>query len=58
MDAIRPLIDYKKNRGMTIFHDMIDWIGAFHLSMLVMKGLRIFILQKVFSMLKEIKRLA
>ncbi len=29
MVAIRPLINYKKNRGMTIFHDMIDWMGGY-----------------------------
>lgn len=27
--AIKPLIGYKKNRGMSIYHDMIDWIGGF-----------------------------
>ena len=29
MAAIRPLIDYKKNRGMSRKYDMIDWIGGF-----------------------------
>lgn len=27
--AIKPLLNYRKNRGMSIFHDMIDWIGDF-----------------------------
>ena len=29
MIAIRPLIQYKKKRGMSAIHDMIDWIGGF-----------------------------
>lgn len=29
MVAIRPLIDYRKNRGMNFSHDLIDWIGGF-----------------------------
>jgi hypothetical protein len=29
MIAIRPLLSYKKNRGMSRMHDMIDWIGGF-----------------------------
>lgn len=27
--AIKSLIGYKKNIGMSIYHDMIDWIGGF-----------------------------
>lgn len=29
MIAIRPLFDYKKKRGMSIMHDLIDWMGGF-----------------------------
>ncbi|MCT2557801.1 class I SAM-dependent methyltransferase [Tsuneonella sp. YG55] len=29
MIAIRPLIDYRKQRGMNFSHDLIDWIGGF-----------------------------
>ena len=31
MTAIRPLIDYnnKKRRGMSVMHDLLDWIGGF-----------------------------
>jgi 2-polyprenyl-3-methyl-5-hydroxy-6-metoxy-1,4-benzoquinol methylase len=29
MVAIRPLLSYRKNRGMSILHDLIDWIGGF-----------------------------
>jgi 2-polyprenyl-6-hydroxyphenyl methylase/3-demethylubiquinone-9 3-methyltransferase len=29
MTAIRPLLEYKHNRGMSIMHDMIDWMGGF-----------------------------
>lgn len=29
MIAIRPLLDYKKKRGMSIMHDLIDWMGGF-----------------------------
>lgn len=29
MDAIRPLLNYKKDRGMSMLHDLIDWIGGF-----------------------------
>lgn len=28
MTAIRPLLDYKKQRGMSIMHDLIDWMGG------------------------------
>lgn len=29
MKAIGPLLDYRKKRGMSIVHDMIDWMGGF-----------------------------
>lgn len=29
MAAITPLINYKKDRGMSYFHDIIDWYGGF-----------------------------
>ena len=29
MTVIRTWKNYKKNRGMSIFHDMIDWVGGF-----------------------------
>lgn len=29
MIAIRPLLDYKKKRGMSLMHDLIDWMGGF-----------------------------
>lgn len=29
MKAIRPLLNYKKDRGMSYFHDLIDWYGGF-----------------------------
>lgn len=29
MTAIAPLLGYKKKRGMSIRHDMVDWIGGF-----------------------------
>jgi len=29
MIAIRPLLEYKKKRGMSIMHDLIDWMGGF-----------------------------
>jgi 2-polyprenyl-6-hydroxyphenyl methylase/3-demethylubiquinone-9 3-methyltransferase len=29
MIAIRPLFQYKKNRGMSLVHDLMDWIGGF-----------------------------
>lgn len=29
MTAIRPLLEYKKRRGMSVLHDMIDWVGGF-----------------------------
>jgi SAM-dependent methyltransferase len=29
MTAIRPLLNYKKNRGMSISHDLLDWMGGF-----------------------------
>lgn len=28
MTAIRPLLEYKKRRGMSVMHDLIDWIGG------------------------------
>jgi 2-polyprenyl-3-methyl-5-hydroxy-6-metoxy-1,4-benzoquinol methylase len=29
MTAIRPILDYKKRRGMSVMHDLIDWMGGF-----------------------------
>jgi 2-polyprenyl-6-hydroxyphenyl methylase/3-demethylubiquinone-9 3-methyltransferase len=29
MEAIRPLLNYKKKRGMSVMTDMIDWMGGF-----------------------------
>ena len=29
MTAIRPLLNYKARRGMSVMHDLIDWIGGF-----------------------------
>ena len=29
MIAIRPFLEYKKNRSMSIMHDLIDWMGGF-----------------------------
>lgn len=50
MTAIRPLLAYRRDRGMTISNDMIDWIGGFPYefvradtlkSFLVLKGFRL-----------------
>ena len=29
MTAIRPLMQYKQKRGMSILHDLVDWMGGF-----------------------------
>ena len=29
MLAVRPLLNYKKKRGMSVTHDLIDWMGGF-----------------------------
>jgi 2-polyprenyl-3-methyl-5-hydroxy-6-metoxy-1,4-benzoquinol methylase len=29
MDAIRPMMGYKKQRGMNLWRDMVDWVGGF-----------------------------
>jgi 2-polyprenyl-3-methyl-5-hydroxy-6-metoxy-1,4-benzoquinol methylase len=29
MTAIRPLLNYKNTRGMSVMHDLIDWVGGF-----------------------------
>ena len=29
MSAIRPLLQYRRDRGMSVSHDMVDWIGGF-----------------------------
>ena len=29
MTAIRPLLSYKNTRGMSVMHDLIDWVGGF-----------------------------
>jgi 2-polyprenyl-6-hydroxyphenyl methylase/3-demethylubiquinone-9 3-methyltransferase len=29
LEGIKPLLNYKKKRGMSFFHDLIDWIGGF-----------------------------
>lgn len=29
MKAIRPMLNYKKRRGMSLMHDLVDWMGGF-----------------------------
>jgi 2-polyprenyl-6-hydroxyphenyl methylase/3-demethylubiquinone-9 3-methyltransferase len=29
MNAIRPVLEYKRKRGMSVMHDLIDWMGGF-----------------------------
>jgi hypothetical protein len=29
MVAIKPLLNYRRKRGMSVMHDLIDWIGGF-----------------------------
>lgn len=29
MTAIRPLLNYQQRRGMSVMHDLIDWMGGF-----------------------------
>lgn len=53
--AIRPLIGYKKNRGMTVYHDMIDWIGGFPFEVATYKVLCDYFKKKGFSEVRSIK---
>lgn len=53
--AIDPLINYKKQRGMGIIHDWIDWIGGFPYEYASLSQLNAFFSEHGFEVLKSIK---
>ena len=52
MRAIRPLLNYKKNRGMSIYHDIIDWMGGFPYEYATYQELNTFFEKKGFKLIK------
>jgi len=53
--AIKPLLNYRKNRGMSIKHDIIDWIGGFPYEYATTEELNDFCKKNGFVVVKEIK---
>ncbi|MEO6722075.1 MAG: class I SAM-dependent methyltransferase [Ferruginibacter sp.] len=53
--AIKPLLNYRKNRGMSIKHDIIDWIGGFPYEYATVTELNDFFKKHDFIVVKEIK---
>lgn len=52
MVAIKPILNYKKNRGMSYFHDVIDWYGGFPFEYASVDELSIFFKKHGFELLK------
>jgi len=52
MKAIRPLMNYKKNRGMSFYHDIIDWMGGFPYEYATYQELNNFFEEKGFKLVK------
>lgn len=53
--AIKLLFNYHKNRGMSIKHDIIDWIGGFPYEYATTNELNDFFKKHDFTVVKEIK---
>lgn len=50
--ALKPLLNYKKNRGMDVIHDMIDWMGGFPFEYATLNELNTFFAARGFELLK------
>lgn len=53
--ALAPLREYKKSRGMSLKHDIIDWIGGFPYEYATIQELNTFFGQHNFTVVKEVK---
>jgi 2-polyprenyl-6-hydroxyphenyl methylase/3-demethylubiquinone-9 3-methyltransferase len=53
--AIKPLLTYANNRGMSIKHDIIDWIGGFPYEYATIDELNTFFKRHNFIKVKEVK---
>lgn len=53
MQAIAPLINYKKNRGMSLQRDLIDWIGGFPFEFVKYDVLRDYMQSRGFEMVNS-----
>lgn len=52
MVAIKPLLNYRNNRGMSVAHDMIDWIGGFPFEFASYESLNSYMLARGFELLR------
>ena len=52
MKAIRPLLNYKKNRGMSVYHDVVDWMGGFPYEYATYEKLKSHIEEQGFELVK------
>lgn len=52
MKAIRPLIEYKKSRGMSYWHDLIDWMGGFPFEFATYQVLQEYMAARGFSLVR------
>lgn len=52
MAAITPLLNYKKDRGMSYFHDIIDWYGGFPYEYASVDELNSFFIKHGFEVVK------
>lgn len=52
MTAIRPVLGYKKRRGMSMTHDLIDWIGGFPYEFASYQGLNDHLAARRFSLIR------
>ncbi len=52
--AIKPLLNYSKNRGMSYKHDAIDWIGGFPYEVATISELKSFFTKNNFYLIKTL----
>jgi 2-polyprenyl-3-methyl-5-hydroxy-6-metoxy-1,4-benzoquinol methylase len=53
MKAIRPLLNYKNTRGMSVMHDLIDWMGGFPFEFVRADVLEAFMKARGFTLVKS-----
>ena len=51
MVAITPLLEYKTKRGMSLVHDMVDWVGGFPYEVVSYASLKSFFEGRGFKLL-------
>ena len=55
MIAIRPLLNYRRKRGMSLHHDLIDWIGGFPYEFAQYKVLNEFLRARGFDLMHGVE---